>query len=422
MMFSLHYVCSYLLLSSVVWCSDAFQLLPSSPPSQRFSSSALSVATDPQEKLKLSVESFQAEHPSAKILECDAAQVQTMNAALWSTLATMSQSDDAQHVCMTFPQIPLSALTSFISDYAMLRLDDRLMAQLPELERIQISLLQQHDTVVQPALVIQTQSRTSQQSTPPQLLLMDEQKCTAALKEFVNGTVVGLGACPYTKTPDWSATGLEKRGVTPGPVAYNFCADADACAAVAAFWESVSELLATPETEISTTLLSLPAIGAGLTPQDHDRFAAVVELISRNLCLFRGDGAVGLVHFHPAYTRTKIHPANLPAFGHLPPQSWLPAMLQHNNGQDDIAQSMSENDWFLSNYQRRAPHTMINILRVTQLNAAVGAKSIVDLPLADGTTQKASGITLYSKNAIRLAEQGKDALDAAMEAIWEKYQ
>ena len=84
--------------------------------------------------------------------------------------------------------------------------------------------------------------------------------------------------------------------------------------------------------------------------------------------------------------------------------------------------SLSEDDLFLSNYQRRAPHTMINVLRVSQLNAAVGAKSIVDLVLDDGRTEKASGITLYSRNAIRLAEVGKDKLDQEMESIWEQFQ
>jgi hypothetical protein len=45
--------------------------------------------------------------------------------------------------------------------------------------------------------------------------------------------VEGLGACPYTKSDAWAATGLEKQGVTPGPVAYRFAPCSDALDAVA---------------------------------------------------------------------------------------------------------------------------------------------------------------------------------------------
>jgi len=86
------------------------------------------------------------------------------------------------------------------------------------------------------------------------------------------------------------------------------------------------------------------------------------------------------------------------------------------NGNSAEADSLTDGDLALSDYQRRAPHTAINILRVNQLEAAsVGAKSVVDLQLDDGTTEKASGITTYSRNAIRLASQGEDELRAALE-------
>ena len=77
---------------------------------------------------------------------------------------------------------------------------------------------------------------------------------------------------------------------------------------------------------------------------------------------------------------------------------------------------MTDANLALSDYQRRAPFTSINILRVDQLNAAAGAKSIVDLEIADGVKEKASGITTYSRNAIRLASVGKEALQAGVEA------
>ena len=162
-------------------------------------------------------------------------------------------------------------------------------------------------------------------------------------------------------------------------------------------------------------MLSLPAVGNGVDAESLNRFAIVMELISRNLCLFRGDDVFGLVHFHPAYDRTKINPIDKPAYGHLPPQGWLRPMIKLN-GNIEEAERMTDEELALSDYQRRSPFTAINILRVDQLNAAAGAKSIVDLEIAEGVTEKASGITTYSRNAIRLAGVGKETLQAGLDA------
>lgn len=202
---------------------------------------------------------------------------------------------------------------------------------------------------------------------------------------------------------------------TLGPIGYRYCPVADACGALSAFWNSVCELLSTPDDVLSTTVLSLPAIGPGQSRESHARFAAVSELVSRSLCLFRGDDVFSLVYFHPGYERDRIHPIDKPAYGQLPPQSWLPAMLRLN-GNSAEADSMTEEDFYLSNYQRRAPHTAINILRVQQLEAASGPQNIVDLDLGNGAVEKASGIVTYSRNALRFASEGKEALDAALNA------
>lgn len=47
---------------------------------------------------------------------------------------------------------------------------------------------------------------------------------------------------------------------------------------------------------------------------------------------------------------------------------------------------------------------------------AAGPKSIVDLDLGDGRTEKASGITLYTRNTLKMAEMGEAALRSALEA------
>jgi hypothetical protein len=348
------------------------------------------------------------------VLGCDANAVHTMSAALWTTMAEVSENDEESKVCLVMESIPLGALKAFVEDFTVLKTQDRLMVGLKELKRLSVSLVGKG---VGPALIIESTKRTEEEVAEKAARTheFDEQKCIAALQSFIDRIVVNEEACPYTKNINLSATGLEKKGITPGPVAYRFNASSDACAAVGMFWNCVCELLSKPQEEISTTMLSLPGIGNGTSPQALARFAAVVELISRNLCLFRGDDVFGLVHFHPAYDRAAIHPIEKPAYGHLPPRKWLRPMLKMN-GNIKESENLSEDDIALSDYQRKAPLTAINILRVNQLNAAAGAKSIVDLEVSDGVFEKASGITTYSRNAIRLAKAGKEALEAGLQA------
>ena len=67
----------------------------------------------------------------------------------------------------------------------------------------------------------------------------------------------------------------------------------------------------------------------------------------------------------------------------------------------------------LSNYQRRAPHTMINILRGSQLDAATGGKSIVKI-IVDGEEVEASGINTYVRNARKMKELGREELEGRL--------
>ena len=85
-------------------------------------------------------------------------------------------------------------------------------------------------------------------------------------------------------------------------------------------------------------------------------------------------------------------------------------------GNEAQADQLTDEQLELSNYQRRAPHTAINILRVSQLEDSTSPTAIVNLPLPDGRVEKASGLTTYSRNAVKLAAVGKDALEAAVRA------
>jgi hypothetical protein len=161
-------------------------------------------------------------------------------------------------------------------------------------------------------------------------------------------------------------------------------------------------------------MLMLPAIAA-TSKADHDRFAAVAEVISRSLCLYRGDSVYELLHFHPTYERNRIHHTDSPAHGHLPPQSWLRPMLRLH-GHMDAAEQLSEDELALSDFQRRSPHTAVCIKRVSLLDSVTDAASgIVDLDLGNGVKVKVSGVPSYCRNVIRLAEEGKERLEAALQ-------
>eukprot|EP00574_Skeletonema_japonicum_P003768 CAMPEP_0201720720 /NCGR_PEP_ID=MMETSP0593-20130828/5575_1 /ASSEMBLY_ACC=CAM_ASM_000672 /TAXON_ID=267983 /ORGANISM="Skeletonema japonicum, Strain CCMP2506" /LENGTH=435 /DNA_ID=CAMNT_0048211397 /DNA_START=59 /DNA_END=1366 /DNA_ORIENTATION=- len=351
------------------------------------------------------------------LLGCDANQVGTFNAALWTTISELGDQDEQQKACLIMEEIPISALLAFAEDFTVLKTQARLMDHLPELKRFSVSVLGKG---VGPALLIETKERTEEEKATAAANraiegTYDQAKKTAALKSFIDRVVVNLEACPYTKSVDISAVGLENRGVTPGPVGYRFSPTTDACMTMSVFWNCICEMTGTPDESLSSIMLSLPGIGQESSPEAHARFAAVVEIVGRYLCLYRGDASFGLVHFHPAYDRSSIMPIDGPSYGQLPPMSWLRAMLKMG-GHEVEAESFTDDELALSNYQRRAPHTSINILRMNQVNAAAGAKSIVDLDLGNGRIEKASGITLYSRNAIRMVKSGKEALQSALDA------
>lgn len=259
------------------------------------------------------------------LLGCDANQVSTLNAAIWTTMAELSDNHEAQRVCIIMEEIPTSALLAFAEDFTVLKTQVRLMEYLPELKRFSISVLGKG---LGPALLIETEERAADEEKDAVASLkaiestFDKDKTITALKSFIGRVVVGLEACPYTKSVDLSAVGLEQRGITPGPIGYRYSPTTDACMAMSMFWNCICDMMSTPEVNLSSIMLSLPGIGMGTTHEAHNRFAAVVELMGRYLCLFRGDGAFGLVHFHPAYDRAIIHPLTKPSYGHLPPMSW----------------------------------------------------------------------------------------------------
>ena len=112
----------------------------------------------------------------------------------------------------------MSALLAFVEDFTVLKTQERLMQYLPELRRVSVSVLGKG---VGPALLIETEEEKEEDVLEGRRMaemVWDESKVVSALKSFVGRVVVGMEACPYTKSVDVSASGLESRGLVPGPV------------------------------------------------------------------------------------------------------------------------------------------------------------------------------------------------------------
>ena len=142
---------------------------------------------------------------------------------MWTTMAEVGSADDENKVCMILEAIPVSALMAFAEDFTVLKTQGRLMQQLPELKRYSVSVLGNGF----PALIIETEARTDEEKLLAEThrsleTTFDQAKTVSALKSFINRVVVNENMCPYTKDADISASGLETRGVEPGPVGYRF--------------------------------------------------------------------------------------------------------------------------------------------------------------------------------------------------------
>ena len=340
------------------------------------------------------------------LLGVDATQVHTLQAALWTTLAELCENPLEQKACLVFEYIPVSALQPFVDDFMILKTQVDKTQYLPEIGRVSLSMVGKG---IGPAILIDVVNATSQHHAPDTTSQASDDQCTTAMKAFMNRLVIGQNACPHVSADDSAPSNLA--GTTPKMIAYRTCRNADVFHILSRFWNSVCELYAS--TEVGTILLMLPGVGSNpnnSAQDNHARFANVAELMSRYLCLYKGDGVFELLHFYPEYERDWITPRDRPGHGHLPPTGWLRAILRQN-GDTEAANQLSEQDLQCSNYQRRSPMSAVCIKRVEFLEKATDEKSgVVQLSLDDGSLVLASGVPTYARNTIRLANVGGEAL------------
>jgi hypothetical protein len=190
------------------------------------------------------------------------------------------------------------------------------------------------------------------------------------MKSFIDRLVVGEDFCQYTKGFNKMTAGSEMN-FNPGQIGFRFCGFSKVCHVLSAFWNCICELMSVPDTQLSSIVLSMPAIAESSGQQNIEasraRFVAVAQLVSRSLCLSKGDDVFEFLHFNPNYNRSLVFPSDAHAHGHLPPFGWTRAMLSRSCYLQKEQGSLSDERLNLSNSRRRSPFTAVVIKRVKYL-------------------------------------------------------
>ena len=206
----------------------------------------------------------------------------------------------------------------------------------------------------------------------------------------------GLKFCPYTRSADSSATGLEDLGVSPAPILYSVCASADIESLMAEFWIACTEMMASGEEGCSSILLSAPQWDNRFTAWCEDVFPALEASVEEASL----DRSLGVVCFHPHYSTPDGSWLKEHRFGHLHPTSRLREYLEEHDPELAAATSDDELTW-AGSYQRRSPHATINVLWASQLEIA--------------ETRRRSS-SLYTRNLRLALSTGREELQRVAEA------
>ena len=229
-----------------------------------------------------------------------------------------------------------------------------------------------------------------------------------SLKTWVQDVIVDSKVCPFTRSAEVAATGLENQGVEKGPIMYPVCGAVGSGGAalvrvLRAFWGSSIDMLSQPPSQASTVLLSVPAYAE----RDHDAFVDMTQVVVKTLKHVGAEHQLSLVFFHPEYERSVIEPVDSFTHGHLPPQKWLRAYVRLTEG-EEVATGLSEAQLKHADYQRRAPFTMINILRSEQVEAAEAVVPWEVIEPEPDRRVRVSGARVYAKNIWRFATDASE--------------
>lgn len=219
-------------------------------------------------------------------------------------------------------------------------------------------------------------------------------------EQWVENTLCKHGLCPYTKSMNLGAIGLESFGIQSGRVILRHACDPQdeltlssetSYAAVLAslFWRGVGDLIEKPETEVSTFLLCAPSF----YDDDFQAFYTVLDNLIDKAGRFSFSN-VGRVWFHPKYTLSEV---GYSKGGHTLPldvvDSYMEDYLMKHPGVsrpewDDMVRAHDQT--------RQTPHAIVNLLRGKQLMAA--------------KANEQSRKHVYARNIIKLLDVEKDKL------------
>ena len=318
------------------------------------------------------------------LLGVDAEKVDTLQVAMWTTLAELCDQSNADKACMIFEDLAISDLKIFVDDFMSIKNETRLIEAFPELQRVSLSLVGKG---VGPAILIDV-AEVKPEDISKSEVGKPEPQLSAAIKAFMTRLGDKTDVYPYEKE---------------APTAYKLCRRNDVPHILSSFWNSVCELRATDEMNLGTNVVMLPGIDS------HEQFTAISNLLTRSLCLFDGDKDFQLVHYFPDYDRNEIYPGDEASFGHIPPLKWIKSALEQQNDGQETEQLSDKDIAVFSNAQRQSPVPSVAIKRVSLIQPP--KDSSVELELEDGRKVSiGNDIWSYAKNAKLLAVEGRDAL------------
>ena len=406
------------------------------------------------------------------LLSVDVTDVQTMQAALWTTLAELSEQQDQSEnkAVLIFENMPIDTLRSWVDHFTSIQSQQQHITRLlPDLQRFHVSLVGKG---VGPAILVETQNATDDDTTTTTTTTVSENavssddaedeeeeqmllKYQAAMKAFVNRMIItsfpDIAHPLYSQNVSSPSMLIRSTIVRGGREAQQQQQQQHVCHILSSFWNCICELstITSPETESKSIMLLLPndieekeedeeRTGKENKKQDVSssttessvfssssswaRFVAVSELLSQSLSLFPPTGHnndyYSLSFFHPHYNRDDVLPQDKVAIGHIPPKSWLSALLDQQQQQGDkhvVSSTSEERHCVLQayDYQRRSPIPAVLIKRCTSLresNVEEGEEEDgwVELFMDNGTQTTLSRRTVerYTQSALELSTKG----------------
>jgi hypothetical protein len=203
-----------------------------------------------------------------------------------------------------------------------------------------------------------------------------DETITRRTKAWVKRVLVDLSICPFTKSVTKSGQGLADLGVPVGKIAYHtsFGTTGNIYRLMADTWSAIHEMIqAGPSGKdgISSILLAAPHFD-----DDLELWCGpIFSLLENGVVAAKAEAEIGVVCFHPKYATPDG--TTWPGFGQMHSVPRLKSWIEQVEGSSCVY-SMHEvaagGAW-----QRRSPHSTVNVLRANQLELAEARRKTPDL-------------------------------------------